>query len=562
MEQLLKRAHEIVFSLEVDASEPSSKDEISRLISSFENGTPTSPAEAESLPDTIAQLPQEILVRIAELVKIPRELCGRQGFGDEEEEEDSDASTRKREALSTSFKSLSTSLLKLSLPLLRLLPIPSSDARPDRETLSLRSALFIAYSRFLQPDFSSLFSNSTLYDLSSRLLKLILSPETLRLPLLSNLLRTSLPVYFKPHPKLNPSTGRLLNRPLGGPTNLGSDMGEDEAGWKREGGVSGTVLTVIQNLRIEELEEMWPWLLPPVLSFLDDYNTENKVLGLHLLDTLIEKLQEPTEQGGRSIGGSLLTRTGVGKVFEQSLTIIFSNLSDPLSVKLQSLSQPVSLKLINLLYPPPSPFPPSPSLSSSAPTLTLTEAEKERSRKRFEALCRHFTETIMTIWNYKSGYYSLELLVLSTPSRETGLVPWMQEMGRGVIRYLGILVPHLTGLLHTDELAEGEKTTASGRETLQLRLAAVKVLRELTRSDRAGRRIKGWEEEIVSAVGRCWVEIKEGEMGEPERELRDELERELKGLVRELKGIEAGKNQRDYWKELKELDPIFEDLVA
>lgn len=56
----------------------------------------------------------------------------------------------------------------------------------------------------------------------------------------------------------------------------------------------------------KELEAEWPLVLPPLLSFLDDYSAPNKLAGNAILDELLERV-EP----------SLLVRTGVGKVFEK-----------------------------------------------------------------------------------------------------------------------------------------------------------------------------------------------------------------------------------------------------
>jgi len=55
-----------------------------------------------------------------------------------------------------------------------------------------------------------------------------------------------------------------------------------------------------------EVEDLWPFLLPPVLTFLDDFEAKNKLAGVSILDALLNKADE-----------SLLRRTGVGKVFEK-----------------------------------------------------------------------------------------------------------------------------------------------------------------------------------------------------------------------------------------------------
>lgn len=55
-----------------------------------------------------------------------------------------------------------------------------------------------------------------------------------------------------------------------------------------------------------EVEDLWPFLLPPLLAYLDDYEAANKVIGISVLDALLDK-----------VDASLLRRTGVGKVFEK-----------------------------------------------------------------------------------------------------------------------------------------------------------------------------------------------------------------------------------------------------
>jgi len=74
--------------------------------------------------------------------------------------------------------------------------------------------------------------------------------------LLNHLVSNELPKRFKPHPKLNPHTGRVLNRPLGGERGLGQDFNDDDdhdeigGGWKREIGLSGTVFKILTEFTV------------------------------------------------------------------------------------------------------------------------------------------------------------------------------------------------------------------------------------------------------------------------------------------------------------------------
>jgi len=171
------------------------------------------------------------------------------------------------EQLSRSFVNLSTPLLELSQSLVPLLPTPSDP--PQASEITLRSSLFLAFSKFQQPSFSNQFTNDTLESLSSRkssfaclhsgranttpstdLLALLLTSPRVRFPLLHHVLSRSFPSHFSPHPHLNPQTGRVLNRPLGGIRGKDEWLESSEEGWKREIGLNGAVLSVIRELKV------------------------------------------------------------------------------------------------------------------------------------------------------------------------------------------------------------------------------------------------------------------------------------------------------------------------
>ena len=54
------------------------------------------------------------------------------------------------------------------------------------------------------------------------------------------------------------------------------------------------------------MEDLWRYILPPILAFLDDYETRNKLIGMYLLSILLTK-----------VDASLLNRTGAGQIFQQ-----------------------------------------------------------------------------------------------------------------------------------------------------------------------------------------------------------------------------------------------------
>lgn len=84
--------------------------------------------------------------------------------------------------------------------------------------------------------------------------------------------------------------------------------GECESGVQARTGVYGCEadLHELALAQRDELEAEWPLVLPPLLSFLDDYSAHNKLAGTTILSLLLDNADQ-----------SLLTRTGVGKVFEK-----------------------------------------------------------------------------------------------------------------------------------------------------------------------------------------------------------------------------------------------------
>lgn len=105
---------------------------------------------------------------------------------------------------------------------------------------------------------------------------------------------------------------------------------QDPSSWRRQVGLAAVVNRTVQALEVlvgslrhklrkdadspfahlheqpSEVEDLWPYLLPPLLAYLDDFESANKIRGTAILDTLL-----------RRVDASLLRRTGVGKVFEK-----------------------------------------------------------------------------------------------------------------------------------------------------------------------------------------------------------------------------------------------------
>ncbi|ORY92745.1 hypothetical protein BCR35DRAFT_311735 [Leucosporidium creatinivorum] len=271
----------------------------------------------------------------------PAKTVPRACAGDVEDLEADDMLKRER------FQHHAPSLLQLSFSLTHLLPSPSQSS----DDLMLRSRLLLVFGRFTQLEQSEGFSSTSSVLVSSEICSLLLS-FTIRRPLIHHTLSKTFPPLFKAHPKLNPSTGRVLSRPVGGDnamTDWYEEGDEDDRSWRTQPGLGNVVRVVVLALEKNETEDLWPLLLPPLLAYLDDYHPPNKLIGVTILEALLPQ-----------VDSSLLIRTGVGKVFEQvssHTTFTSTFLTNPPRPS-TSPSPPPS---------PPSPRP-SPPPSSSQPT--------------------------------------------------------------------------------------------------------------------------------------------------------------------------------------------------
>lgn len=137
------------------------------------------------------------------------------------------------------------------------------------------------------------------------------------------MLSVALPPFFKAHPKVSPETGRARDRPTPIEGYDGDDG--DRRGWRGQPGLGNVINVIISAIEVSEIdlclehmaayassylqpqetEDLWHLLLPPLLAYLDDWDPPQKFVGVHLLDALLPKIDR-----------SLLTRTGVGKIFE------------------------------------------------------------------------------------------------------------------------------------------------------------------------------------------------------------------------------------------------------
>ena len=145
------------------------------------------------------------------------------------------------------------------------------------------------------------------------------STNTLPLPVLEVLLIQHIKPIFDSniHPNINPTTGRKLPRPAGGP--LASQDFYDEQIWKEHPGIDNVIRWCLKHIDVstsgihstdtdtplmagqrDQYEKIWHLLIPPIMTMLDDYEPKYKLGGVMIVQEMMN-----------TVPGKLLRRTGV-----------------------------------------------------------------------------------------------------------------------------------------------------------------------------------------------------------------------------------------------------------
>ncbi|KAG9103491.1 hypothetical protein FRC06_010473 [Ceratobasidium sp. 370] len=253
------------------------------------------------------------------------------------------------------------------------------------------------------------------------------------------------------HPGVRQDTGRVKQNPL--------DVQNmyDEQPWKTHGVGSWNVLAwVLSNIESDSIEYLWPLIIPPLLTLVDDYDPPYKIKGIIATNALLRKAP-----------ASLLRRTGIDELLFKALQSALQNLTSDRSPDLLRAAMPCYIALVDLVLP-------------------------GDTTQRFDKLCELVTDTIVPGWLYASS--RVELMTAS--SEMLSLV--VGVLGVGSARFLKAFIPQLTENLFPREFSPVETTLA-------LRLASAKCLLVLMKNTRP--RIVHWRHRILNAILRCWVDI-------------------------------------------------------
>lgn len=227
----------------------------------------------------------------------------------------------------------------------------------------------------------------------------------------------------------------------------------------------------VESLDEKIIAEVWPLVVPPILTLIDDWETQYKKIGAERLHSLL-KATPP----------DLLVRTGLGEVFEEALLPCLTYLP-PLtpqndSIALLATVYPCLLTLARVRYP-------------KDPDST-TETSTPNDLRRTKALSTILQKSILHAYSHTSENPAIVICLF------TNLVPLLDAMGIDSVKHLKYTIPMLAETL-AHPLANGSSEMLG---------SAVEGLKAVIRN--GWPRMRGWRGEILKGLSICWVNLGQG----------------------------------------------------
>ncbi|ORY09639.1 hypothetical protein BCR34DRAFT_625601 [Clohesyomyces aquaticus] len=339
-------------------------------------------------------------------------------------------------------------------------------------------------------------------------------------PLFSQNKSPSHPASRNPHPSLTPAGHAVPERPDQKSRFAGPEGLEDEKAqaWKdpKNAFTLDLLRWTLSALDSKGIEANWGLLVPPLLMMTDDLSLQWKSLGCEYLTLLL-----------RSTSPSLLSRTGLGNLFEQTLVLLFMYLptlsKESESVMLLSKAFPALVALGDVMYPKPTPK--STSTQESGTRDSAISTPRERFLDKLLRTC------ILAPLSHAepSSYPHLATTLLSH------LPPLISEMRIDSVKHLQVLLPLLSNIL----------AEPLGLAYPPMLLQSVKGLQALVLN--AWPRVARYRGEVMRGVCVCWVRCCE-DVGRGEGV--EEVKRELRECVGMLNAVcRSDEEVRGTWEE-------------
>lgn len=332
--------------------------------------------------------------------------------------------------------------------------------------------------------------------------------------LITHFLRLTIrPLFLKTQPSTVTAQGRKVTTaslPRGTNTDQPDEISKP---WKGKDAYALDILRwIVDSLDDRTTETNWPLLVPPLLSILDDTDTQYKVQGCRLISTLLDRTPP-----------ALLTRTGLSEVFEQAIM--------PFLGYLPSLEpEDTSVALLSGAYP---------------ALISLSRAMKDHgegrtTKRQIELLDRVIRKGILTAFANCPEHVRIHEVLL----RNLCLIN--RELGIESVKHVKHVLPMLSEIL-------GDPVGHAYPSTL---LAAVEALQSVI--------LNGWPRmtanrgEVLRGITLCWIHAQDEKL-----EVMEDLRSRLKAtalMLRDAVGPECD-IQADY-RVLVEADPRLGGLLA
>ncbi|KAK4574883.1 CCA tRNA nucleotidyltransferase, mitochondrial [Recurvomyces mirabilis] len=301
------------------------------------------------------------------------------------------------------------------------------------------------------------------------------------------------PLFAKTKPSGVTDQGRKIKSEIL-PKRIGMEDDEDAARpWKtgKDADVLHLLRWVVEALDAKLVEEVWPMIVPPVLTLLDDWEAKYKKLGAELLRRLLQ-----------TVPPLLLERTGLGEVFDGALRPCLTSVPpmtpEEDSIELLSAVYPALMQLAAVRYP----------VEAVPGMLAITAHSAAQRTKYLDSLLR---KGIIQGCNLADRFPHVLTVLLQH------LIPLLNKLGIESVKHLKYLLEITTPVL----------SQASVVAEIPTLLAATKALQAIILS--CWPRIAEYRGEVLKGLALCWINI--AKLDRPGAEsLRVELKETVKIL--------------------------------
>lgn len=284
----------------------------------------------------------------------------------------------------------------------------------------------------------------------------------------------------------------------------------------------------IASLNERTVEDVWPLIVPPLLTLVDDWEVKYKEEGAKLIRRLLQ-VTPP----------DLLAKTGLGQVFEEALL--------PCITYLPTITEPAEcVSLLNEAYPA---LLVLARVKFAVPPQQSTTT-KHTSHQTLSSPRTKFLDTLLrkgVIYGYTHcSNYPLIVSVLFAH-----LTSILNELGIESIKHLKFVLPMLIETLSQRLLATTDKTISTPR-------SATKALQAVVLN--CWPRMELYRGEVLKGAALCWLNFEDGTGNEVE-ELREEL-RETVSMLEAAVSTSEDVNFRDDCRVLVQAEPRLEGLLS